>query len=183
MGEWATSRHSLIDQLQLLISQYNMARNKSDEACVISALQAIDQNPKLSIREAVRIYSISRSTLKRQYSKISSGADKIPDCRKLADDEEKLLIRYILELNSRAQLSRLRDVEAMANRLLELRHDIPVGRNWVTSFIRRHPKIVTRLSRQIDYQRVQCEDPDKFQAWFELMKDAIAKYGIHEADL
>ena len=106
-----------------------MARNRSNESNVISALQAIQQDPKLSIREAARIYNISRSTLQRRHSNIPSRADTVPNCRKLTDDEENLLIQYILKLDSRAQPPRLRDVKAMANHLLELRYDIPVRRN------------------------------------------------------
>ena len=156
---------------------------QSKEADIISAIESLKQNTNLSIREAARLHNVSNRTLRRRLNKIPSRADTIPNCRKLTDDEESLLIQYILELDSRAQPPRLRDVEAMANRLLELRHDIPVGRNWVTSFIRRHPEIVTRLSRQIDYQRVQCEDPDKYQAWFDLVRNTITKYGIEEADI
>ena len=156
---------------------------QSKEANVISALHALDRDPKLSIREAARIYTISDRTLRRRRNKIPSRADTIPKSRKLTNEEEIHLIQYILDLDSRSQPPRLRDVEAMANRLLELRHDIPVGRNWVASFIKQHPELATRLSRQIDYQRVQCEDPDKYQAWFDLVRNTIAKYGIQNADI
>ncbi|CEJ95254.1 hypothetical protein VHEMI10745 [[Torrubiella] hemipterigena] len=155
----------------------------SNEADVISALQAIERDPKLSNREAARIYNIAETTLRRRRNKIPCRADTTSKSRKLTNDEENTIIQYILNLDARAQPPRLRDVEAMANRLLELRHDIPVGRNWVASFIRRHPEVVTRLSRQIDYKRVRCEDPDKYRAWFELVKNTIAKYGIYEADI
>ena len=155
----------------------------SNEADVISAIQAIKKDPQLSIRAAARLYNIPETTLRRRRNKVPSRADTTPNCRKLTDEEEILLIQYIIDLDSRAQPPRHRDVEAMANRLLELRHDIPVGRNWVSSFIRRHPEVITRLSRQIDYQRVQCEDPDKYRAWFKLMENTIAKYNINTADI
>lgn len=58
---------------------------------------------------------------KAQQTSSSSRADKVPNCRKLIDEEGNVLIQYILELDSRAQSPRLHDVGAMANRLLELR--------------------------------------------------------------
>ena len=133
-----------------------------NEASVINALQALKQDPTLAIRRAAQIYNVPRTTLARRRQEIPYQADSIPKSRRLTNEEENLLIQYILSLDSRAQPPRLHDVEAMANRLLELRHDIPVGRNWVASFIKRHPELATRLSRQIDYQRVQCEDLNKY---------------------
>lgn len=157
--------------------------SSSNEANIINALQALQKDLKLSIRAAARIYSVPRTTLERRQRNIPSQADTTPKSRKLTNEEESLLIQYILDLDSRSQPPRLRDVEVMANRLLELRHGIPVGRNWVTSFIRRHPEVVTRLSRQIDYQRAQCEDPTIFEGWFRLVENTIAKYSIQDADI
>lgn len=182
-GERRTSRHFLIDQLQTVIPQPTVIRKASNEADVISALQALERDPKLSIREAARIYNVSDRTLRRRRNKIPCRADTVSKSRKLLDEEENMIIQYILDLDSWAQPLRLYDIEAMANRLLELRHDILVGWNWVVSFIRWYPEVVMRLSRQIDYQRVQCEDPDKYRTWFELVKNTIAKYGIHKADI
>lgn len=155
----------------------------SNEANVILAIQALEKDPKLSVRAAARTYNVSRTTLERRRQNIPSRADTTSKVRRLTIDEEKLLIQYIIDLDSRSQPPRLRDVEVMANRLLELRHDIPVGRNWVTSFIRRHPEVITRLSRQIDYQRAQCEDPNIFKGWFRLVENTIAKYSIQDTDI
>lgn len=157
--------------------------NSSNEASIILAIQALQNDPELPVRLAARTYKVPETTLRRRRKDIPSRADTIPNRRKLTDEEEIHLIQHIFDLDSRAQPPRLRDVEAMANRLLELRHDIPVGRNWVASFIKRHPELATRLSRQIDYQRVQCEDPDKYQAWFDLVRNTIAKYSLQNADI
>ncbi len=74
-------------------------------------------------------------------------------------------------------------MEAIANRLLELKHDIPVRRHWSANFVRRHLELITRLSRQIDYQRVQCEDPKQYQDWFQLVENTIAKYSIQRGEI
>ena len=37
--------------------------------------------------------------------------------------------------------------------------------------------------RAYDYQRAQCEDPEKLQAWFRLVTNMINKYGIIEDDI
>ena len=126
----------------------------SNEASIISAIEALKRDRKLTVRQAALFYNVPRTTLRRRRNKTPSRAETTPNRRKLTDEEESQLIEYILHLDSRAQPPRLRDVEAMANRLLELCYDILVGRNWVASFVKRHPELATRLSRQIDYQRV-----------------------------
>ena len=35
----------------------------------------------------------------------------------------------------------------------------------------------------MDYQRVLCEDPDAFNAWFRLIRNTIGKYGIADEDI
>ena len=71
----------------------------------------------------------------------------------------------------------------MANRLLANRDAGRVGIKWASNFVQRQPQLKTRLNRRIDYQRVRCEDPVRYQAWFDLIQDIIAKYGIVERDI
>jgi RecB family endonuclease NucS len=40
-----------------------------------------------------------------------------------------------------------------------------------------------RFRRQIDYQRALAEDPKIIQAWFALVQNIIAKYGIVNLDI
>ena len=40
-----------------------------------------------------------------------------------------------------------------------------------------------RFRRRIDYQRTLAEDPTIIRAWFALVRNMIAKYGILESDI
>ena len=71
----------------------------------------------------------------------------------------------------------------MANRLLSARDAKGVGKNWVSNFIKRRPKLRTRWVRKYDYQRAKCEDPEVIRGWFRLVKNIVAKYGIVEDDI
>jgi len=48
--------------------------------------------------------------------------------RRLTDSEEKAIVQYILELDTRAFLLRLYSIEDMANQLLYVRDAPPVGK-------------------------------------------------------
>ncbi|KAM9875431.1 transposase [Verticillium dahliae] len=155
----------------------------SKESRLILAVQAIKQDPNLSARAAAKIYNVDHSTLARRRRGQSSRRDITPLTRKLTDLEESTIVQYVLDMDSRSFPPRLSGVEDMANRLLAERDATKVGKNWASNFVRRQPQLKTRFSRRYDYQRAQCEDPDVIRGWFDLVRNAIAKYGIVESDI
>jgi len=100
----------------------------------------------------------------------------------LTPSEEETLIRYILDLDTRGFPPRICGVEDMANSLLATRRAKPVGKQWAYRFVQRRPELKTRLSRAYDFQRALCEDPDQINAWFRLVANMRAKYGIQDCD-
>ena len=156
---------------------------RSIEGKLLLAVQAINQVPKLSIRATAQIYGISRNTPKRRLDRTKSRPDTTPNSRKLTDLEESTIIQYVLDLDARSFPPRLRGVQDMANRLLADRNEPPVGVNWASNFVKRHQQLSTRFTRRYDYQRAQCEDPDVINAWFQLVRNTIAKYGVENSDI
>ncbi|KAJ3454180.1 hypothetical protein MRS44_018074 [Fusarium solani] len=76
---------------------------------MLLALQALQNDRKLSLRRAASIYQVS-------------------------DLEEQIIIQFNLDLDSRGFPPRLRGVEEMANQLLADRNASPVGKNWASNF-------------------------------------------------
>ncbi|KAG6996543.1 hypothetical protein FocnCong_v015657 [Fusarium oxysporum f. sp. conglutinans] len=133
------------------------------EANILLALQALQNDPKLSLRRAAKIYKVSLTTLWRRQQGILSQRDTIPKSRKLSDPEEQIIVQFILDLDSRGFPPRLRGVEEMANRLLADRDASPVGKRWASNFVKRHKELKTRF--------------------FPLVENTIAKYGIRSDDI
>ncbi|OHW97269.1 fot5 transposase [Colletotrichum incanum] len=107
----------------------------------------------------------------------------MPNSRNLTLLEEEKLVDYILDLDARSFPPRITGVEEMANYLLADRDAPPVGKHWASNFVKRQPQLRTRFFRKYDYKRAQCEDPEAIRAWFALVKNTIAKYGIDECDI
>jgi hypothetical protein len=166
----------------LIITKLQMTRtwNESD---MLLAVQIVRQNPKSKITKIARIYRVPRTTLSRRVHGILSKHDTFNPTQKLTKLEEEVIVQYILNLDSRAFPPRRSAVEDMANRLLAERDGGRVGKNWTSNFVQRQPQLSTRFTRKIDYQRVKCEDPDAYNAWFRLVRNMISKYGIHEEDI
>ncbi|RKK79541.1 hypothetical protein BFJ71_g16207 [Fusarium oxysporum] len=150
---------------------------------MLLTLRALQNDPKLGLRPAARLYQVDYYALRRRQKGIQSRRDTIPNSRRLSDLEEQIIVQFILDLDSRGFPPRLRDVEEMANRLLADRDESPVGKRWASNFVRRQPDLKTRFFRKYDYQRAKCEHPTIIRDWFRLVENTIAKYGINLADI
>lgn len=155
----------------------------SKESRIITALQALQKDPTLSTRAAGRIYSVPEATLRARRNGTTARRDSIPNSRLLTDSEESAIVKHILDLDLKGFPPRLCGVEDMANRLLAERGERRVGVRWAKNFVQRQPELSTRLTRRYDYQRAKCEDPEIIRAWFNLVKNTIAKYGITQSDI
>jgi predicted XRE-type DNA-binding protein len=153
------------------------------ESDMTIAINTLRTSPHLKISRVARIFHVPRTTLSDRVKGKSSRQDILANLRKLTDLEEEVIVRYILDLDSRAFPPRRSSVEDMANRILADRNGGRVGKNWTTNFVQRQPNLRTRFNRTMDYQRVLCEDPDAFNAWFKLVRNTIDKYGIVEEDI
>jgi hypothetical protein len=59
----------------------------------------------------------------------------------------------------------------------------PLGKNWVTKFIKRHESIKSRFARKYNYQRALCEDPKVIKQWFETLEALRKQNGIQDEDI
>jgi hypothetical protein len=150
---------------------------------ILLALQALQNDPKLSGRKAATRYDINYRTLNRRRNGIRSKRDITTKSRNLSDLEEQIIVRFILDLDSRGFPPRRDFVEKMANSLLTDRNASPVGKLWVHNFIQRQQELKTRRFQRYDYQRAKCEDPTIIRNWFRLIENTVAKYGIQLADI
>ncbi|KFY27544.1 hypothetical protein V491_00863 [Pseudogymnoascus sp. VKM F-3775] len=158
-------------------------QSTSNGSQILLAIQAIKNDASLSIRAAAKIYSIHYTTLGQRLKGRPSRRDTIANSRKLTDLEEESLIRHILDLDSRGFPPRMSSVEEMANLLLANCSAGKVGKNWTSTFVKRHQEVKTKYSRKYDYQRALYENPALIRSWFTLVQNTIAKYGIMQEDI
>jgi hypothetical protein len=146
------------------------------------ALQAIKQDANMSQRRAATHYVVPQSTLSDRSAGRRSRADYRPYLRNLDDNEEKVVVRHILELVARGYPPRLAAVADMANSLRAERNLGHVGPNWPSTFVKRQPELTVKFNRNYDYKRALCEDLKVIQGWFGPVANIKAKYGIQDDD-
>ena len=152
------------------------------ESRVILAVNTVRLNPQISIRRAAQLYDVPRTTLQHRIAGRAPEADKTNGKPTLTTAEEHAIVQYICQLDSKGFSPRRADVEDMANLLLAKRSTRHVGKCWTDRFIARRPELCTRFSRAYDYQRALQEDPHVLDAWFRLVVNMRAKYGIQDCD-
>ena len=102
---------------QLIPQPPNMS-DPNTEARTLLALQALQNNPKLSVRRAATLYRVDERRLRRRKQGIQSRCDWIPQSRRLSNLEEQIIIQFILDLDSRGFPPRLCSMKEMADQLL-----------------------------------------------------------------
>ena len=58
----------------------------------------------------------------------------------------------------------------------------PVGKKWAQRFVTRSDELKMAFNRAKDRQRILQEDLEIISAWFKLVADTKAKYGVHDED-
>jgi hypothetical protein len=107
------------------------------EAQINLTIEALRQDPTLTQRRAAAIYKVSQSTLSKRRAGKPSRADSMANLRNLDNNEERVIVQHILDLNARGIPPWLAAVADMANSLRAERNLGHVGVNWASTFVKR----------------------------------------------
>ena len=99
------------------------------EGRIILALQAYRAGQFKRVRQAAAAYNVSHQRLSDRLNGSTFRRDTRPNCTKLTTTEEKTIVRYILDLDSRGFSPRLCEVADIADKLLAERGATLVGKN------------------------------------------------------
>ncbi len=99
----------------------------SNEARIILALKALQNDKKRSLRATAKLYNVSSSTLSDRRAGRPAQRDIPANSRSLTDLEKQTIVQYTIKLSARAFPPRLRSVEDMANHLRRERDAPPIG--------------------------------------------------------
>ena len=128
-------------------------KREEQEGRILLAIQAIKNQEIASIQEVATRFNVPRTTLRRRLAGYTNRAETRANSYKLTEIEENLFKNgFSLWILAEQPLGLLL-VREMANLLLAARGStlvISVGENWVTKFVKRHPRaIVSILERDI----------------------------------
>jgi hypothetical protein len=159
------------------------------EGRIALAIQAVQKGQFAHLKTACRAYNAPYSTARDRVKGVPERRVSTPNSRKLTDLEEQTLEQWILAIIRRGLPVGLQSIRVMANILLSKRggaealEALVVSQKWVYNYVQRHYSLQSKYTRKYDYQRALCEDYSIIRAWFNLVRNTIAKYGILEEDI
>lgn len=119
------------------------------EGRLLLAISAINKSQIPTVHQAAHHFQVPESTLCRRLHGITTRTEKRANNHKLTENEEKSLLHWILSMDRRGAAPQPAHIQDMANLLLLERDsaDIqPVGKNWVSNYIKCHDEIKTTYS-------------------------------------
>jgi hypothetical protein len=166
-----------------IMSQPQNALSLQHEGRLQIALQAYRSGHFRSHRAAARAFNVKQQRLSERARGVPFRPEAMPNGLKLTRTEEQTIVQYILDLDSRGFAPRLCEVSDMADKVLGVRGGKPVGKHWAERFVTRSDELKMAFNRAKDRQRILQEDPETIGAWFKLVEDTKAKYGVHNNDV
>ena len=94
---------------------------------MILAVQTVRNDPVMTVRRVISIFNVPESTVRDRMKGKRARGDVRANNTRLTELEEKTLVRYILDLDSRGFTPRLHDMEDMANVIAASRDASRVG--------------------------------------------------------
>ena len=179
-----------------------MVRRKSHQAAetdtqVEKALLGIRSGLYKSAYDAAKQLGISKATVTRRAAGCPTRTQARQSQQNLSPAQESALLKWIKQLTIggyspthlllreiaeevRSNRSRNLDdaCDASPSGTLEIRPPLPLGREWVLRFIKRHPHLQVVLGRRIDSVRMDGATKPVVSAWFDAYELTLLTEGI-----
>jgi hypothetical protein len=153
------------------------------ERRLLAAIALFRAEPHRSIRSLAYEFKIPRSTLqdrlkgKRSIKTFASGRQR------LTTHEEASIYRMAVQMASWGWPISIHGLRGFVEDLLKARGDYePLGVNWYSRFLDRHPELKLFQSRVLDQARQTAANYQTLASWFDLYITTKLRYGIADND-
>ncbi|KAI5193410.1 hypothetical protein E4T38_09964, partial [Aureobasidium subglaciale] len=132
---------------------------------------------------AGRAHNVSERTLRRRRDGILDRRTAHAHEQRLSPRQEDLLVRWILEQEAQGFPPSHARAREMSIRVLRLNgDDKPLGKRWITKFIRDNTRIASVIGRPIEAARINGTHPDLIQEFYTAYEDAVRLLNIEPSN-
>ncbi|KAE8238179.1 hypothetical protein A4X03_0g8919 [Tilletia caries] len=154
--------------------------------CALEEVRACKGKPNFA--KIAKKWKVHRQRLSRRFQgKTQSKSTRPPTNRKLNSAQEQALMAYVAALDRLELSARPALLVASANQLLAAAHQGSgpppvVGKNWLGSFVKRHPQLhrVKQKSRELSRM---LQDRPTLKRFFGKLKKTMDEHGITQDDI
>jgi len=155
------------------------------ESRIQSALQSYQLGYYQSLKAAATALEVPVSTLKHRAAGRKSKLQEAQKRLAMDPEEEKALTDWIFQLHRLgvpARPSRLREMADHIRRARDAKQP-PLGPNWATRFVTRHPEIKSVMSEKLDKERWDNVTRTSMEHWFSLYRKVIEEHRILDCNI
>jgi hypothetical protein len=128
--------------------------SSQNEGRISLALQAYNSNQISSLCAAASTYDVPLTTLRDRRTSILPRAIAPANSRKFTLEEEQIILQQVLQRSTGGLPLQRVAVEEIANTMLCTKNPSrpqKVGKNWVSNFVKRNPRLSSIYNRKMDY--------------------------------
>jgi hypothetical protein len=150
--------------------------NMSPIEDALAEIESLRPTDSICYTEVAKRHGVWRSTLTRRHQAATrSNSNKSINQRKLDEQQEQELVRYIARLTRQGLPPTRASIQNFASDVVKS----PVSESWVTRFIGRHSiDLISKWTAGMDNNRHQADSRAKYSLYFDLLGDKITHYSI-----
>ena len=154
------------------------------EESIQAAIRDLNTGVFSSQRAAAKAYKIPQATLSARIRGTQSSQTSHVYQQRLTPEQEEFLVQWILEEDVRAFPPSHARAREMANRILRMNGDNnPVGKHWLSFFIKRNPRVASIVGRKIEAARAEGATQGQIRAFLEFFESTRIRLGIRTEDI
>jgi DDE superfamily endonuclease len=154
------------------------------EQNVQKALNELLEKKYRSIQQAALANGVASSTLAHRVRGRRSIHNVERKSQRFTNEEEKLLGQWIRDLQRQRISPNYRKMRIIMQNLLRNKGDLrPLGKHFVTRFVRRHAELKSGFSRALDIKRASALDVDIVKSFFAEFRELKTKYNVEIEDI
>lgn len=137
-----------------------------------------------SICKAADYYHVSKSTVAHRRTECNSTANVNCRSQRLLNEEEKVLIQYIQDLQRQNQYSNYSQIRQIITKLLKNKDDQKsLGKHYITRLISRYLQLKAAKSRYIDVKRLSALNSAIIEHFFDEFKHLHSEYAVETQNI
>ena len=149
------------------------------DSILASAVADFNAGHFKSINATARAYGVARSTLQSRINGIEPRRVVHQVDQRLTPEQEDYLCSWIIDEDARGHPPSPVVVRDMAFRIASANSDPrPIGKNWVSAFKKRNPRVHSVIGKKIDVKRAHAATMESINAFFERYTASQAHYNI-----
>ena len=161
--------------------------HSKQEDLVQKAISEYEDGNFSSARAAANYFGVKPRRVQRRLWGQASYSTRNPSHTRLTSAQEQSLCDYIERLDNIEQSIRLKHIRGAAEYILRTASDPrspppPLGKDWVTRFLKRHPKYLKRKQKPLSAKRKNAHDEESIRDAYEKFQHGVQEKGIQVHD-